>query len=182
MPAGRPSLLTVDPGLADRIIASLGPGLFDAQVADLNGVGRKTLFDWLSKGPAEGAEEPYKSFATRYVTRCAEIEQQAVILIKAAGEPLELPSGEDAPKVDRGDWRATAWWLERWRPLRWGTRVRDPGVRDTWQSLNSVNREKRAEDLLRNPTPDFLRAVARAGKMLVDAPPVIETTGEERNP
>lgn len=179
------SLLDKDPGLADRIIGSLGPGLFDAQVAELNGIGKRTLFSWLSKGESEDAVEPFRSFTERYRKRCAEIEQDAVVAIKAAAEPLELPEGEPgmpAPRVDRGDWRALAWWLERWRPLRWGTRITDPGVRDTWQPPTGQDRSKRAQDVFRNPTPELLRAVSAAGKMLVDAPPVIETTGVERKP
>lgn len=174
------SLLDRDPGLADRIVGSLAHGLFDAQIAELNGVGKRTLFDWLTKGAMIDAVEPFKSFTERYVKRCAELEEAAVASIKAAGEPMALPEWEDgAPpqKVDRGDWKATAWWLERWRPLRWGTRVTDPGVRDTWQPPQAVNRDKRAEDVFRNPTPEVLRAVARAGKMLVDAPVIIQTTG-----
>lgn len=164
------SLLEKEPGLADAIIASVELGLFDAQVAAKHGIGKETLFRWLDRGSAEDAEEPFLSFATKYNARCAEVEEAAVASIREAGEDAV----DRGHAQLRGDWRATAWWLERWRPQRWGPKAI---TRDAWQQPAPTSRAARAVDVFAHPTPDLLKVIERAGKMLVDKP-VVETTGE----
>lgn len=171
-PGGRGnSLLEKEPGLADAIIASIELGLFDAQVAEKHGIGKETLFRWLDRGNAEDAEEPFLSFATKYNARCAEVEEAAVASIREAGEDAV----DRAHAQLRGDWKATAWWLERWRPQRWGPKAL---TRDAWQRPAPTSRAARAQDVFAHPTPDLLKVIERAGKMLVDKPVVVETTGE----
>lgn len=169
---GRPQLLT--PTRHKAIVDSIEEGLFFKQLALKNGIHFMTLKRWLDRGLDQDAVEPFKSFAEAYFKKEAQVEADAVRKIKEAADDWS-DNGDRGNK--RGDWRALAWWLERWKPLRWGTRVADPGVADSYRMPAEVNRHQKAEDVFKNPTPEVLRAIAAAGKALVDAKPAIDTTG-----
>lgn len=126
--------------------------LFDEQIALKNGVERDTLKRWLSLGVAENASEPFASFAKDYSEASIECEEKALEEIRDARQG----------KGER-DWRATAWWLERWRPLRWGARVPDAGPRESIdvQVLVEQNeaRQRTLLELLDDPPPELEAAL-----------------------
>lgn len=160
---GRWSDLT--PELQDALCDTVTIGLFENQVAIRCGVHPHTLKRWLDSGVSEDAYEPFKTFAERFLQKVADVEAEAVSAIRNAGEPAT--SIEDAKM--RGDWKAIAWWLERRHPLRWGTRVTNPGAADSYVLPPLDSRSKKAVQILKKPTPEFLKLVASAGMRLVPA-------------
>ena len=93
--------------------------LFDEQIAIRCGLEGKTLRRWLTMGVTEGAQEPYLSFTREYAEAGIQVEDQAL---------EEIREGREGNQG--GSWKATAWWLERWKPTRWGARVPEAGPRE----------------------------------------------------
>lgn len=115
--------------------------LFDTQVAQRCGVEGKTLRRWLTMGLAEDAQEPYLSFTREYAEAGIEVEVEAL---------EEIRDGQSGKGPGQGaDWKATAWWLERWKPTRWGNRVPESGPRDDIDIQQLVDEsERRTRTLL----------------------------------
>jgi hypothetical protein len=126
--------------------------LFDTQVAIKCGVEAKTLKRWLTMGLSEEAVEPFASFTREYADAAIEVEDQAL---------EEIREGKDAKAG--GDWKATAWWLERWKPTRWGARVPESGPREDIDIQQLVeDAERRRETLLElfaDPPPELEKAM-----------------------
>lgn len=79
MPAGRPSTLTIDPGLQGRIMAYVRAGAFPDRAAVAAGVGERTHYLWQSKGHEERAhreagKKPRKTWQV-YLDYVDELEQ-----------------------------------------------------------------------------------------------------------
>jgi hypothetical protein len=145
-----PTPLKLTPKLADSLIENVRLGLFDAQNALKHGIDITTLKSWIERGLDEEAEEPFLSFAERYLKASIELEEDVIgTILRAADEfdrNLEATEtfegsggGDDYDSADfdppprgawkktrlqrsniRGDWRAAAWFAERRWPLRWG--------------------------------------------------------------
>lgn len=126
--------------------------LFDEQVGQKCGVERNTLKRWLGMGVTEGAQEPYLSFARDYSEASIEVENKALNAI------LEAKQGKD-----NDDWRAIAWWLERWKPTRWGKCVPEAGPREDIdiQHLvqDAVHRTQTLAELFEQPPPELEKAM-----------------------
>lgn len=144
--AGRKTHLT--PERHAGIVRDLRTGLYASQVAIKNGISRFTLRNWIIRGLAEDAIEPYLSFARDYMLADIEVEQAALLKIQEAGDPyteewiknkkkirVTRPkeiSGTDSDDevsnekvVRRGDWRAVAWFMEKRWPKRYGSIAKD---------------------------------------------------------
>jgi hypothetical protein len=95
------SMLT--PEVAERIVRLLRAGNYDEVAARGAGIAPRTLQEWLQRGRA--GEEPY-----------AEL-WDAVERARAEGEALHVAR---IAKAAEDDWHASAWFLERSYPERWG--------------------------------------------------------------
>jgi hypothetical protein len=104
-PRGRPTLLTDE--LADRLSNLLAAGNYDETAARAAGISARTLRDWLHRGlSSRDRDEPYRRLRGRLDEARANGEAAHVARIaKAAAD---------------GDWKASAWFLERSYPARWG--------------------------------------------------------------
>jgi hypothetical protein len=126
--------------------------LFDAQVGQKCGVEAKTLRRWLTMGVTEGAQEPYLSFTREYSDASIQVEEDAI---------QDIVRG-DTGKMG-GDWRATAWWLERWKPTRWGRHVPEAGPRediDVQQLVQEAeHRVATLGELFAEPPPELEKAM-----------------------
>lgn len=145
------TLLT--PELAKQLVSVRSTSkLFDTQVAQRCGISAGTLRWWLTKGLREEAEEPYVSFAKDYSD--AAINQEDA-------EVDNLLLGRDAK--NGGDWKASAWWLERRHPKRWGNRVPEAGPSEDVQIqdilLEAAERKRTLAELLDDPPPELLAAL-----------------------
>jgi hypothetical protein len=100
---GRPSVYTSR--LGREICAQVEAGLTMRVAARAAGIGRRTLYNWLTLG-REG-REPYAAFAARLERAQGLCEARIAQQVYAAGAE---------------DWRAAAWMLERRFPRRWSSR------------------------------------------------------------
>jgi hypothetical protein len=102
--AGRPTKLT--PEVQQKIISALQSGNWLETAAAFAGVDASTVRRWMAKGDGDDAEEPYRSFCAAVKEARAAAEIRAVALIQKAAQD--------------GTWQASAWYLERSHPDRWG--------------------------------------------------------------
>jgi hypothetical protein len=105
------SILT--PEVADRLVALLRAGNYDAVAARACGVAPRTFREWQQRGRSDrAADEPYRRLLARVEQARAEGEAVHVARIAKAAEQ---------------DWRASAWYLERAFPERWARpQLREP--------------------------------------------------------
>jgi transposase len=101
---GRPSKLTEE--VQNRILRAVQAGNWLETASAYAGVDASTVRRWIAKGEADDAEEPYRSFCAAIKQARAEAEIRAVALIQKAAQD--------------GTWQASAWYLERSHPDRWG--------------------------------------------------------------
>lgn len=139
---GRPGLLE-DPERADllqrAVCAALRSGLGVVAACNAAGVDPKTHCAWAARGAKddlEGKDTVWAEYfrATRRARLDAEAAAVATVLGAAEGSAWTerrvetIQGGERAGEtrtveVTRRDWRASAWWLERSMPDRWGVRA-----------------------------------------------------------
>jgi hypothetical protein len=105
MAGGRPTKLTK--AIQNRIVRALKDGCTMDGAAAAGGINRSTLYGWLEKGRAGEAE--YLDFLD--AVTCAREASESVHLRNIA------KAGSD------GDWRASAWILERRMPEHYGNRL-----------------------------------------------------------
>lgn len=183
--------------VADSIIAEVQRGLFDAQIALKHGIDVVTLKSWVDRGIDEEAEEPFKSFAERYIKAAIALEESHIAVVFAAAheyiaslESVEhwiggtggdgdsavteiMPGGSRKTKrmtqTMRGDWKASAWYLERRWPLRWGiTRQPAGGPKEAIILPDApMQRRKKVEAMVTAPPPELIKALRAAGFELV---------------
>lgn len=126
--------------------------LFDEQVALKCGVERETLKRWLTLGVLPDAKEPYASFAKDYVDARLQVEENAL---------EDIRQGENGK--NGADWKARAWFLERFEPGRWGKNVPVSGPRESVniQTLLEQTEERRATlgELFDEPPPELVAAI-----------------------
>jgi hypothetical protein len=77
------------PELADAIVEGVESGLFDQQNATRHGVDVTTLKSWVERGLDEEAEEPFRSFAERYIKASIALEEHLLGIVLEAAEPFE---------------------------------------------------------------------------------------------
>lgn len=106
--AGRKLQLT--PELQKKLTDQLKVAGTLEDAAAFVGIGKSTLFAWLAKGRAQ-KKGPYREFleATNRALQERRVLREQ-LLIKASTGP-------------KGDWRATAWLMERTEPQRYAPRV-----------------------------------------------------------
>lgn len=98
---GRPSKLT--PERVEIIAQAIEDGLSRQSAANMAGIHKATLQDWLAKGL--GGEEGFTDFSDRVGVSDAKFEAGAIQEIRRGGIK---------------DWRAYAWLLERKDPSNFG--------------------------------------------------------------
>lgn len=126
--------------------------LFDAQVAQRCGVEQNTLRRWLTMGVSEGAQEPFLTFARDYSEASVEVEEEAL---------QDIARGDNGKMG--GDWKAAAWWLERWKPTRWGARVPEAGPKEDIDiqqlAREAAQRVETLGELFSDPPPELEKAI-----------------------
>ena len=102
---GARALLTDE--VADRIVTLLRAGCYDRVAAEAAGIAPRTFREWLQRGRSLlERDAPYRRLLERVQKARAEGEATHVARITAAAQ--------------QGDWHASAWFLERSYPERWG--------------------------------------------------------------
>jgi len=115
---GRPP--KIDPDLVNRLVTNLRLGAYMDAAAKYVGIGESTLYRWLDRGRAEAARvedgEPPNPEETTYKELWEAIE-------KARAEAEIRHTGNITTAANNGTWQASAWWLERTRPNKFGRRL-----------------------------------------------------------
>jgi hypothetical protein len=100
----RPTKLTEE--TVDKITRAIRAGNHASVSARLAGIGETTYYRWMADGEKDDAEPEYREFWESIKRAEAEAEIRSVALIRQAAE--------------QGTWQASAWYLERKHPERWG--------------------------------------------------------------
>lgn len=100
---GRPTKF--DQEIANKILTLIRSGNYIEPAAAAAGLHKATFYAWLKKG-AKAGSGPFKDFNDAVVQAVAHAEALDVSIIGKAAQ--------------NGDWRASAWRLERRNPKRWG--------------------------------------------------------------
>ena len=108
----RPTKLT--PERADDLVVLLAARVPVAVAARSVNVSRRTLDRWLRQPALRARVEQARAAGPQATDALS--EARAVVLILRAAQ---------------SDWRASAWWLERRHPERWGAGERPPGAHPT---------------------------------------------------
>lgn len=111
------------PELADRLVALLQAGNYVAVAVREVGISRALFYQWLERGASSAARD------VEYVELRERVESA-----KAMAEARHVASIAKAAR--EGNWQASAWWLERMYPDRWGrvsVRLRDMPDEDAAQ-------------------------------------------------
>jgi hypothetical protein len=110
------------------IVEALYEGLFRKHAAGLAGIGQTTLTDWIEAG--ENGDERYVELAldvNRIEAEFARVHSRRVIAASDGLDPEldEKPDDEKDRKRSkpRGDWKASAWILEKRFALLYGSRA-----------------------------------------------------------
>lgn len=104
---GRPSKLT--PELQDEICGYIANGLTARDACLIVGIGETTFYRWKAEGE-EQEEGKYRDFREACARADAEFKKARIRSIKSAG--------------DEGDWKASAWLMERRFPSEFGRRTK----------------------------------------------------------
>jgi len=114
-PTGRPTVLTDD--VQDRIIAAVRAGSYLDDAAAYAGIARQTLWRWLSDGrTAQDKHDNNEKLTDReqlLLEFCNAVE-------KARADAVIRNVGIIQQAAQDGSWQASAWYLERTNPRKWG--------------------------------------------------------------
>jgi hypothetical protein len=126
---GRSPLALLTPEVAERLVALIRAGNFEKVAARAAGVAPRTLKLWLQRGRSDReADAPYRELLERVERARAEGEAVHVARIAQAAQE---------------DWRASAWYLERSYPERWGRSSPRPVEEVAPAAQSSVPAEQR---------------------------------------
>lgn len=104
---GRPTKFNDE--IATRIVTLIEAGNYIETAAAAAGISKETLFDWLRKGAAQNKGK-FKDFSDS--------------VYRAVGKAEAIDVATIGKAARDGDWRASAWRLERRNSKRWGRKDR----------------------------------------------------------
>ena len=112
---GRRQLLNDD--IQEKIVAAVRAGSYLDDASALAGIGRSTLFLWLSEGRDAQAKAENGLALTNREKSCLEF-MDAVESARAEAQLRNVAIIQRA--ANEGTWQAAAWFLERTNPRKWG--------------------------------------------------------------
>lgn len=107
-PLGRPSKL--DNSRVEELVKWLKLGYYIEDACTMAGIAKQTYYNWVAKAESE-EEQKYIDFLDSVKKARAEAEGAHIMNIRKA--------------ADNGVWQASAWFLERSHPTKWGKRNPD---------------------------------------------------------
>jgi hypothetical protein len=121
-PPGRPTKLTAE--LKEAICEAVRGGNYIETAAAMCGVSKQVLYTWMKAG-ARDEDAAHVAFLDAVRKAQADAEGRNVALIAKAGQT---------------QWQASAWFLERSQPKKWGLRVRVHVVEELSGFLEELSR------------------------------------------
>jgi transposase len=107
-PLGRPSKL--DNSRVEELVKWLKLGYYIEDACTMAGIAKQTYYNWVAKAELQ-EEQKYIDFLDSVKKARAEAEGAHIMNIRKA--------------ADNGVWQASAWFLERSHPVKWGKRNPD---------------------------------------------------------
>jgi hypothetical protein len=104
---GQPTKLTKE--LQEELCKHLRSGCYQNIACDLVGISEETFRNWRKWG--RNGDPRYKDFFEA--------------IKKASAHPFDVALSAIFGAIDKGDWKAAAWFLERRRPKEWALRSGD---------------------------------------------------------
>lgn len=118
---GRPPEINEE--LIEKITRVIKAGNYVETAAALNGVCKKTLYNWFRKGQKGNTLYSKLVHAVQQAISESEVRDVNVIDKEARGRDAEYDkSGKKIREAVTVNWKAAAWRLERKHPERWGRR------------------------------------------------------------
>lgn len=189
------------PEVLETVLTAVQTGLGIKTAAEYAGIGERTVKDWLAKGRAaieasEDNDAPVPEEDRAYADFAREVDRKRATAIARNITNIQSAGARGAPVMDRqgrvvrdeedrivfhsGDWRASAWWLERMYPAEFGQRVELSGeLNGTQTHVLGPADAQIAMDQAADPnrTAAVARALAEAGILV--HPEAIETTADD---
>lgn len=141
--AGRKLKLT--PELIDQVVTAIRLGNYAQTACELVGIGTTTYYRWLETAEKSGSPAIYREFRDALKQAEAEAEVRTVARIMRAAED--------------GTWQASAWYLERKHPEKWG---KNDKIRQEVSGINgepievAVDVKKAVLDFLNKSDDEFI--------------------------
>lgn len=158
---GRPTLLNDD--VQDTIVTAVRLGMYLDDAASMAGISRQTLFRWLAWGrdanEREEGGETLNDRDTLYRDFCDAVE-------KARADAVMRNVGIIQKAAQDGSWQASAWYLERTNPRKWG---RHETVEITGAEGGPIQVETTVKDALRAKFEAAERAALEVLRLEPDA-------------
>jgi len=105
---GRNTKLTTE--TIAKLVEALAAGNYIETACDYAGISTATYYGWQKTGESEEATELHLEFLSAIKKARSDAEIRNVTLIQKA--------------ATKGIWQASAWWLERSHPTKWGRQQR----------------------------------------------------------
>ena len=146
--------------LIDRFSQAVSLGLSNTLAAKYAGFSESVLYKWLAE--AKAAKEK-QGRLTKRERLCIKLEES---LMKAVGRRAVRLMGRVEEASSNGDWKASAWMLERCHPNDYGKNVAVTGAGGGPVSVVSTVNTKALEAAESNP--DVAEALALIGAATID--------------
>jgi hypothetical protein len=160
---GQPTLLT--PETKDRIVSVVKSGAYLDDAAAYVGVGRSTVFLWLTEGRKATDKRANGQELTEHEQRCADF-LDAVETARAEAGLRNLALIQTA--AQEGAWQAAAWYLERTNPRKWGRH-------DTVELTGADGGPIQVEHSVKDSLAAKFAAAERAARDIIEAEPAEDT-------
>ena len=114
---GRKPILDADPEKIKRLLNYLHLGMYITQACDMVGLSKSSYYSWINRAKKiEKSDDEVAPDDEIYVEFLDSVKKA-----RAEAEAYHLKNVRDAGEIS---WQASAWWLERSAPDRWGRRER----------------------------------------------------------
>ena len=114
---GRKPILDANPEKIERLINYLILGMYVTVACDLVGISRSSYFSWIQQAnEIEKSDDEVDPDDQIYLDFLDSVKKA-----RADAEAVHVRNVRDAGETS---WQASAWWLERSAPDRWGRRER----------------------------------------------------------
>jgi transposase-like protein len=113
----------ITPEVIERLTNVLSQGNYVETACAYAGVSKSSFYSWLHEAQKPGAKKKYLEFleAIEKARAVAEMRNLQIVQQAGQGKPGDPKTGEKG--IDP-DWRASAWFLERAYPKKWGRQER----------------------------------------------------------
>lgn len=153
---GRSTLLTDD--IQDAIVQAIRAGSYLDDAAAYAGISYRTIFRWIERGKHAEAEQEAGNDITDDEYRYCQFWQAVE---KARADAVIRNIGIIQSAAQNGSWQASAWYLERTNPKKWGRH-------DTVELTGKDGEPIQVEHSIKESLAEKFAAAERAATQVID--------------